>query len=340
MLAFWAVAACQCPRQQNSACDCVTNARSHERRNGFDRVADREVGRAPHDVDRREGQRQLDPLGAIAAPRFRIGFGHEHRSASHVYQLPATQFKQILEPDGSLVIDIGGAWTKGIPAKSTYHLKLLLKLVEHGCYVAQDFYHYHSARLPTPAEWVTVHRLRVKDAINNVWWLTLDPFVPVNNRSVLLPYSDSMKSLLKNGYKPALKPSGHGISDKFQRDNGGSIPPSLLTFANTESNSYYLRRCKEEGIKPHPARLPQALPEFFINFLTKPGDLVIDPFAGSKLTGVAAESLGRRWISVELDEMYARASKFRFENGTGNSTERRATGIAKAAAAQLAAAFD
>jgi site-specific DNA-methyltransferase (cytosine-N4-specific) len=223
-------------------------------------------------------------------------------------------FKQILAPDGSLVIDIGGAWIKGLPCKSTYHFKLLLQLCESGFYLAQDFYHYNPARLPTPAEWVTVRRLRVKDAINNVWWLTLDPFVKSDNRRVLRPYSESMKGLLKNGYKAQLRPSGHNISTKFQRDNNGSIPPNLLEFSNTESNSYYLTRCKEAQIKPHPARYPQALPEFFINFLTDPGDLVLDPFGGSNVTGAAAEALGRQWISVELDPTYVQASQFRFEH--------------------------
>jgi site-specific DNA-methyltransferase (cytosine-N4-specific) len=222
-------------------------------------------------------------------------------------------FKQILTPDGSLVIDIGGAWIKGLPCKSTYHFKLLLQLCESGFYLAQDFYHYNPARLPTPAEWVTVRRLRVKDAINNVWWLTLDPFVKSDNRRVLRPYSESMKDLLKNGYKPQLRPSGHNISTKFQKDNNGSIPPNLLEFSNTESNSYYLNRCKEAQIKPHPARYPQALPEFFINFLTDPGDLVLDPFGGSNVTGAASEALGRQWISVELDPTYVQASRFRFE---------------------------
>jgi DNA modification methylase len=222
-------------------------------------------------------------------------------------------FKNILTPDGSLVIDIGGSWIKGLPCKSTYHFKLLIQICESGFYLAQDFYHYNPARLPTPAEWVTVRRLRVKDAINNVWWLTLDPFVKSDNRRVLRPYSNSMKELLKNGYKAQLRPSGHDISTKFQKDNNGAIPPNLLEFANTESNSYYLRRCKEEGVKPHPARFPQALPEFFIKFLTNPGDLILDPFSGSNVTGVAAESLGRQWISVELDPEYVHASMFRFE---------------------------
>lgn len=222
-------------------------------------------------------------------------------------------FKRILEPQGSLVIDIGGAWIKGLPARSTYQFKLLLRLCESGFYLAQDFYHYNPARLPTPAEWVTVRRLRVKDAINNVWWLTLDPFVDADNRRVLAPYSDSMKTLIKRGYRPALRPSGHDISDKFGKDNGGAIPPNLLEFANTDSNGYYLRRCKETNTKPHPARFPQPLPEFFIRFLTNVGDLVYDPFAGSNVTGAAAESLGRRWLATELNDIYVQASKFRFE---------------------------
>jgi DNA modification methylase len=221
-------------------------------------------------------------------------------------------FKQVLEPNGSLVIDIGGAWIKGLPVKSIYQYKLLVTLCESGFYLAQEFYHYNPAKLPTPAEWVTVRRLRVKDAVNNVFWLTLDPFADADNRRVLTEYSDSMKALLKNGYKAKLRPSGHNISTEFARDNGGAIPPNLLQFSNTESNSSYLQRCRDENIKPHPARFPLSLPEFFIKFLTRPGDLVLDPLAGSNTTGAAAEHLGRRWIGVEENLTYVEGSELRF----------------------------
>ncbi|GMO25505.1 MAG: hypothetical protein Pg6A_12850 [Termitinemataceae bacterium] len=223
-------------------------------------------------------------------------------------------FKQILDPGGSLVIDIGGTWIKGMPVKSTYQYKLLLKLCENGFYLAQEFYHYNPAKLPTPAEWVTIRRLRVKDAVNNVWWLVLDPFVDADNKRILKPYSESMISLLKNGYKPNLRPSGHDISDKFQKDNGGAIPPNLIEIANTESNSYYMKKCKEEKIKPHPARFPFELPEFFIKYLTNEGEMIIDPFAGSNVTGEASEKLNRKWISIELNYEYIVGSKFRFDN--------------------------
>ena len=220
--------------------------------------------------------------------------------------------KQILEPSGSLIIDIGGAWIRGLPVKSTYQYELLLKLCENGFYLAQEFYHYNPAKLPTPAEWVTIRRLRVKDAVNNVWWLVLNPYADADNKRILKPYSESMKSLIKNGYKPNLRPSGHDISDKFQKDNGGAIPPNLIQIANTESNSQYIKKCKEANIKPHPARFPIDLPEFFIKYLTNENELVIDPFAGSNVTGEASEKLNRKWIGIELNYEYIAGSKFRF----------------------------
>jgi site-specific DNA-methyltransferase (cytosine-N4-specific) len=182
-----------------------------------------------------------------------------------------------------------------------------------GFFLAQEFFHHNPARLPTPAEWVTVRRVRVKDSVNVVWWLSVSEQPKANNRKVLVEYSDSMKKLLKNGYKPALRPSGHDISNKFQKDNQGAIPSNLLTLANTESTSGYLRRCKEAGIKPHPARFPKGFAQFFIEFLTDKDDLILDPFAGSNTTGYTAELLKRRWIAFEIEEIYLQGSLYRFE---------------------------
>jgi DNA modification methylase len=132
---------------------------------------------------------------------------------------------------------------------------------------------------------------------------------------VLVPYSDRMKLLLKNSdkyYSPKKRPSGHDISARFAEDRGGAIPPNLLQIPNTESNSQYLRYCKLAGTKGHPARFPQQLPEFFIQFLTDHGDTVLDIFAGSNTTGAAAEGLGRQWLAFEMEQSYLAASAFRF----------------------------
>lgn len=225
----------------------------------------------------------------------------------------AKAFKRVLKDSGSLVIDIGGAWNKGYPTRNLYHFKLLIMLCEEfGFHLAQDFYWWNPSKLPTPAEWVTVRRVRVKDAIDTVWWLSKTPWPKASNRRVLQPYSPSMKDLLEKGYKAKKRPSGHDISENFRIDNGAAIPPNLIAVPNTESNSFYLRYCEEHGLKPHPARYPAELPEYFIRMLTDPGDLVVDPFAGSCVTGEVCERIDRKWTCIELLPEYCEAALGRF----------------------------
>jgi site-specific DNA-methyltransferase (cytosine-N4-specific) len=126
-----------------------------------------------------------------------------------------------------------------------------------------------------------------------------------------------MQALLKNGYKAMKRPSGHNISKNFDADNNASIPPNLLAMPNTESNSHYLRYCKEHRLKVHPARYPAELPEYFVRMLTDKNDLVLDPFGGSCVTGEVCERLGRRWICVELVEEYLEGALARFEGEDG-----------------------
>jgi len=227
----------------------------------------------------------------------------------------ANEFHRILKEDGSLVIHIGGSWEKGRPTRSLYHLELLVDLCRNGTkmfYLAQDFYWFNPARLPSPAEWVTVKRVRLKDAVDPIWWLSKVPNPKADNRNVLVPYSKAMKKLLKNGYNSGLRPSGHDISDKFQQNHGGAIPPNLLAISNTESNSEYLHSCRAANLPAHPARYPVELPDFFIRFLTDEDDWILDPFAGSNATGQAAEKNLRRWIAFEKEESYLQGSRFRF----------------------------
>lgn len=237
------------------------------------------------------------------------------------------EFHRILKPTGSLVIDIGGSWIPGQPTRSLYHFELLIMLCrELNFHLAQEFYWWNPSKLPTPAEWVTVRRIRVKDAVNSVYWLAKTPWPKASNRRVLAPYSKSMKELLRNGYRAKRRPSGHDISEKFQKDNDGAIPPNLMAVPNTESNSYYMRYCRENGFQPHPARFPARLPEYFIRMLTDVDDLVFDPLAGSCVTGEVSERLQRRWLCCEIEEEYILGALGRFSpeglHSTANSSEK------------------
>ena len=231
----------------------------------------------------------------------------------------AREFWRVLSDDGSLVIHIGGSWNKGQPTRSLYHFELVFELCrpeqeEFKFYLAQDFYWFNPAKLPAPAEWVTIRRVRAKDAVDPIWWFSKSPSPKADNRRVLAPYSKAMLRLLEQGYNPGLRPSGHNISLKFQQDHGGSIPPNLLVISNTDSNGDYLTSCRSAKIVPHPARYPIALPEFFIKFLTEEGDIVLDPFGGSNATGYAAENTKRHWICFEKEQSYLDGSRFRFES--------------------------
>ncbi|MDA8327503.1 MAG: site-specific DNA-methyltransferase [Betaproteobacteria bacterium] len=232
----------------------------------------------------------------------------------------AEGFKRVLKNTGSLVIDIGGAWKPGMPTRSLYHFELLMMLCrEYGFHLCQEHFWWNPSKLPTPAEWVNVRRVRVKDAVNCIWWLSPTPWPKANNRRILAPYSESMRHLLKNGYTAKMRPSGHDISDKFQRDNGGAVPPNLLAVANTESNGRYQDFCRLNNLEIHPARFPSQLPEYFIRMLTDPGDIVVDPFGGSCVTGMVADDLKRRWVCIEMSESYLQGAVGRFK-GAAPST--------------------
>jgi DNA modification methylase len=225
--------------------------------------------------------------------------------------------KKMLTPDGSIVMEVGNSWQQGSPIMSTLPIRSLLRFQEDNeLFLCQEFVWQNPAKLPTPAQWVNVERVRVKDSFTKVWWMSASAKPKADNRRVLLEYSKSMKDLLKSGkYNSGKRPSEHNIGEQsFLTDNGGAIPGSVLTFANTQANDEYQLYCKDNEIELHPARMPIELAGFFINFLTNSGDLVLDPFGGSNTTGAAAERLGRFWLSIEAEEKYILGSIGRFTN--------------------------
>lgn len=258
------------------------------------------------------------------ALHFKKEYGNVHKDDYVDWFLTfAREIRRVLTDDGSFVLNIGGSYNKGLPTRSIYHYKLMIVLVEEiGFHLAQECFWYNPAKMPMPAEWVTVRRIRVKDSVEYVWWFSKTPWPKASNRKVLKPYSADMLRLNKRGVRATVRPSGHNITSDFNKmDAGGSIPSNviedeiptdLLRLGNNAANDQYTKRCKEAGLKIHPARFPAALPEFFVKLLTDEGDMVVDPFAGSNTAGAVSEACHRRWIAVDEVEEYVAASKFRF----------------------------
>ncbi len=267
---------------------------------------------------------------AVTSPPYALHFQKEYGNVSQndyiEWLVPfAEQIMRVLADDGSFVLNVGGAWMPGQPTRSIYTYKLLIALVEQvGLHLAQEFFWYNPAKMPVPAEWVTVRRIRVKDAVEFVWWFSKSPWPKANNRNILRPYSKDMERLRKKGIKRTKRPGGYVINEGFANgDAGGAIPPNIvddetptdmLKFGNNAANDQYTRRCKETKMKIHPARFPAVLPEMFIKFLTDYDDVVLDPFAGSNTTGMVAERLERRWLAVDTNQSYLETSKFRFDD--------------------------
>lgn len=231
-------------------------------------------------------------------------------------------WKYVLKDTGSLVVDVGNSYIKGGPKRSLYIYELALRLGNYFDF-CQEFYWFNTAKLPTPAEYVTKNRVRVKDSVNSVYWFAKDANkAKANNKRVLVEYSKGMKKLLRTQtYNTGKRPSDQSISKTaFLKDNGGAIPANIIVASNTNSNDTYLRKSREYGLTAHPARFPFDLPDFFIKLCTSRNtDLVFDPFAGSNTTGYIAENNNRRWVACDLDneknqsQRYVTMSSFRFD---------------------------
>jgi DNA modification methylase len=259
------------------------------------------------------------------ALHFKKAYGNESQGDYLEWFLDfAREINRVLKDDGSFVLNIGGTWQKGQPTRSIYHYKLVVAMVEDvGFHLAQECFWYNPAKMPVPAEWVTVRRIRIKDAVEYVWWFSKTPWPKANNRNVLRPYSKDMLRLAQRGVKTTVRPSGHNITESWDKlHSGGSIPPNviddetpteMLKMGNNASNDGYTKKCKEAEIKIHPARFPAQLPEFFVKLLTDEGDLVVDPFGGSMTTGSVCEALNRRWIGIDNVQEYLDGARFRFE---------------------------
>ena len=224
-------------------------------------------------------------------------------------------FKSLLKPTGSIVMEVGNSWVAGSPTMSTLATRALLEFLDRNkLHLCQEFIWNNPAKLPTPAQWVTIDRIRVKDSFTKIWWMSPNEKPKADNRKVLTEYSKSMKRLLEKGeYNSGRRASEHDIgATSFLRNHGGAISGAVLTHGNTLSNDRYQIFCRELGLTPHPARMPHPVPEFFIKFLTDKNDLVLDPFGGSNTTGACAQALDRFWLSIEANSEYINGSMSRF----------------------------
>ena len=202
----------------------------------------------------------------------------------------AAQFARVLKPDGSLVVNIKEKVVDG--QRHTYVLELILAMKKQGWLWTEE-YVWHK-RNCFPGKWPN----RFRDAWERCLHFTRQRQFKMNQDAVMVPIGDWARTRLKT----------LGTNDVVRHDSrvGNDFAKNISNWQGRERAypTNVLHLATECGNKGHSAAFPQALPRWFIELFTDPGDTVLDPFAGSGTTLEAALALGRHAMGVELAPDY------------------------------------
>lgn len=201
------------------------------------------------------------------------------------------QILRTLKPHGSFVLNYRSK--RHGNERGTLQYEMIFWLREQGFLFCEDF--VWGKPSPPPGRF---NRF-LKDAIEYCFQFAKTPrwqFFPENCLSPARwdTKDRERRKKLAHNYVRVNAPSGQGR--KRVQAGPDMVRPSTLLHLEPEFGPNPTR---------HPARFPVQLPAFFIKLMTRPGQLVFDPFGGTCTTAVAAEQLGRHWLVTEIDEQYA-----------------------------------
>lgn len=225
-----------------------------------------------------------------------------------------------LERGGSICLNVSNdIFEPGSPARSIYREKLVIAIVEElGLWKMDELPWINRCKPPGPVRYASIERNQLNVTWEPVYWFAKDPaHVKADNRRVLLPHTEQHRRYMESGGARSAVVHSDGAyrtrAGAYSNPTPGRIPRNVLDFThNCPSQQLYKRHARELGLAPHGAPFPLVLATFLIRFLSEPGDLVVDPFAGSCTVGVGAEQEGRRWLLTECMWDYLRPVVARF----------------------------
>ncbi|MBI4557572.1 MAG: site-specific DNA-methyltransferase [Candidatus Hydrogenedentes bacterium] len=215
-------------------------------------------------------------------------YGGIHPDRYVEWMLPfADQFYRVLKPSGSFVLNIKEKTVDG--ERHTYVIELILALRKRGWLWTEE-YIWHKKNC-YPGKWPN----RFRDAWERCLHFTKSKHFSMYQEAVMVPMGDWRHARLrtlsdtdrKRDESRVLSGFGKKIENWVGRQK--AYPTNVLHLAT------------ECGNKQHSAAFPEALPAWFIKLLTKPGDVVLDPFVGSGTTAVAAAKLHRSFLGIEIN---------------------------------------
>lgn len=232
-----------------------------------------------------------------------------------------------LVPGGSIVLNISNdIFEPKSPARSLYIERLILALHDRlGLHLMDRTPWINLSKPPGPTYWACVNRVQLTSAYEPIYWFSNDPSrVRSDNRRVLEPHTDRHLRLMANGGAQRQAVYGDGAykirPESYGRVTEGKIPRNVIQRGHACNDTRaYRQHAADLGLPIHGAMQPTSIPDFYIRFLTEPGDLVVDPCGGTVRSGLAAERLGRRWLVTEWILQYLRGTAELFRDFAGFS---------------------
>lgn len=221
---------------------------------------------------------------------------------------------------GTIAVNLGNdIFLPGSPARSNYRERFVIAMEERlGMSKLDEVCWFNPCRPPGPVQWASRQRIQLNSSYEPVYVFCNDPVACfADNRRVLAPHSDTQRALIKRGGERRRGVYGDGAyrlrPGAFGGDTAGTIPRNVLSIPHNCADQQAMRqRARAVGLPDHGAAMPLKLASFLVQWLSRPGDLVVDPMAGTLTTPKAAELAGRRWLASELHLEYLLAGAHRF----------------------------
>lgn len=219
------------------------------------------------------------------------------------------QLKRVLKNDGSFILNIKEKVVDG--ERHTYVLELILELKRQGWLWTEE-YMWHKKNC-APGKWPN----RFRDAWERCLHFTRQKKFKMYQEAVMVPTGDWAKTRLKK--------LSENDSRRFNSQAGSGFGKNIANWVGRDMAypTNVLHLATECGNKNHSAAFPKELPVWFIKLFTEAGDVVLDPFAGSGTTCVAAYELGRTYVGIELKDEYYQEALSNIDNARQARAQRK-----------------
>lgn len=224
-----------------------------------------------------------------------------------------------LLPGGSIAVNISNdIFVPGSPARSLYKEHFVIAMhARLGMHKMDEVIWSCENKAPAPYQWASRQRMQLNTGYEPVLIFCNDPLASfADNRRVLQPHTDAHRKLMLAGGERRQAVHGDGAyrikPGSFGRVTEGRIPKNVLRIGNNCAAQRQVKHdARAQGLPHHGATMPLALARFLVQYLSREGDLVVDPFAGSLTTAQACEELGRRWLCSEIVAEYLMGGRLR-----------------------------